>query len=272
MDIRRSHVIAFRRRSTGLAADGQNAAMSPADSADAPTSDEHRLFAFTLERIVFFSDAVFAIAITLLAIELRLPDLPAYQTDASFLAALADVLPALFAFVLSFTVIAAFWVGHYRTFRYVVDADGRLVAINFAFLFCIAILPFPTSIIARQGDLPSATIIYAAFGVATGALSTLLWIYPSQIANLALPTVTPSIARYVTYRAAVIPIVFALSIPVALVAPPLAWVMWFAAAPIQALVTRRYKVTSGSLGLRSQGSAALTAEQSAEDAPKVGGS
>ena len=193
--------------------------MSPADAADAPTSDEHRLFAFTLERIVFFSDAVFAIAITLLAIELRLPDLPAYQTDASFLAALADVLPALFAFVLSFTVIAAFWVGHYRTFRYVVDADGRLVAINFAFLFCIAILPFPTSIIARQGDLPSATIIYAAFGVATGALSTLLWVYPSQIANLALPTVTPSIARYVTYRAAVIPIVFALSIPVAIVGP-----------------------------------------------------
>ena len=94
------------------------------------------------------------------------------------------MLPALFAFVLSFTVIAAFWVGHYRTFRYVVDADGRLVAINFAFLFCIAILPFPTSIIARQGDLPSATIIYAAFGVATGALSTLLWVYPSQIAHL----------------------------------------------------------------------------------------
>ena len=52
---------------------------------------------------------------------------------------------------------------------------------------------------------------------------------------------TPSIARYVTYRAAVIPIVFALSIPVALVGPPLAWVMWFAAAPIQALVTRRVR-------------------------------
>ena len=177
------------------------------------------------------------------------------------------MLPALFAFVLSFTVIAAFWVGHYRTFRYVVDADGRLVAINFAFLFCIAILPFPTSIIARQGDLPSATIIYAAFGVATGALSTLLWIYPSQIANLALPTVTPSIARYVTYRAAVIPIVFALSIPVALVAPTLAWVMWFAAAPIQALVTRRYKLTQRFARPASRGSAALAAEQPAEDVP-----
>ncbi len=238
--------------------------MSSADQPDAPASDEHRLFAFTLERIVFFSDAVFAIAITLLAIELRAPDLPAGQTDATFLAALADVLPSLFAFVLSFTVIAAFWVGHYRTFRYVVDADGRLVAINFAFLFCIAILPFPTSIMARQGDLSSAAIIYAVFGVATGSLSTLLWVYPSRIAHLAAPTVTPSIARYITYRAAVIPIVFALSIPAALVNPTLAWAMWFAAAPIQAIVTRRYKLGAGAIGLRPSDSAALPAEDVAD--------
>ncbi len=213
---------------------------------------DHRLFAFTLERIVFFSDAVFAIAITLLAIEVRLPDLPPGQTDASFLQALATVGPSFFAFVLSFVVIASFWVGHYRTFRYVVDADGRLVAINFAFLFCIAILPFPTSIIANEGDLASAAIIYAIFGFATGALSTLLWVYPARIAHLTAPSVTPEIARYVTYRTSVIPVVFAISIPVALVAPPLAWVLWFSSAAIQALVTRRYR-TTGVIGLGARG-------------------
>jgi uncharacterized membrane protein len=212
-----------------------------------PLTDEHRLFAFTLERIVFFSDAVFAIAITLLAIELRLPDLPAGQTDASFLEALGALWPSLFAFIISFIVIAAFWLGHYRTFRYVVNADGRLVAINFAFLFCIAILPFPTSILARQGDLASAAVVYACFGVATGAISTLLWVYPARIAHLLAPTVTPAIARYVTYRAAVIPVVFAVSIPAALVAPALAWILWFLAAPIQGLVTRRFR-TGGTLG------------------------
>jgi uncharacterized membrane protein len=213
---------------------------------------DHRLFAFTLERIVFFSDAVFAIAITLLAIEVRLPDLPPGQTDASFLGALAAVGPSFFAFVLSFVVIASFWVGHYRTFRYVVDADGRLVAINFAFLFCIAILPFPTSIIAHEGNLASAAAIYAIFGFATGALSTVLWVYPARIAHLTAPSVTPEIARYVTYRAAVIPAVFAVSIPVALVAPPLAWLLWFSSAAIQAIVTRRYR-TTGVIGLGARG-------------------
>jgi uncharacterized membrane protein len=133
------------------------------------------VFAFTLERIAFFSDAVFAIAITLLAIELRFPDLPSEQTDASFLRALAALWPSLLAFCISFLVIAAFWVGHYRTFRYIEDVDDRLIAINLAFLFCIAILPFPTSIIARQGDLSSAAIVYAFFGLLTGSVSTLLW-------------------------------------------------------------------------------------------------
>ena len=213
-----------------------------------PAADEHRLFAFTLERIVFFSDAVIAIAITLLAIELRLPELPPGQTDASFLAALADDRSAIFAFVLSFTVIALFWLGHYRTFRYVIDADGRLVAINFAFLFCIAILPYPTSIIATQGDLPSATIVYALFAIATGVVSTLLWVYPTRIAHLASPDITPAVARYVTYRSAVIPVVFAISIPLALVTPYLAWLVWLTAAPMQGLVTRRFR-TRGQIGM-----------------------
>jgi len=225
-----------------------SAPLPPPPVAAAMTDDdEHRLFAFTLERIVFFSDAVFAIAITLLAIELRLPDLPAGQTDGSFLAALGDLSPSFLAFVISFVVIAAFWVGHYRTFRYIVDADGRLVAINFCLLFCIAILPFPTSIIASEGNLPSAAIIYGAFGLATGTFSTLLWVYPSRIAHLVSPAVTPVIARFVTYRAAVIPVVFAISIPVALVSPVLAWALWFLAAPLQALVTRRFR-TKGIVG------------------------
>jgi uncharacterized membrane protein len=215
-----------------------------------PSSDrsgDHRLFAFTIERIVFFSDAVFAIAITLLAIDLRLPELPPGQTDASLLEALGRLWPSLLAFCISFLAIAAFWVGHYRTFRVIVDADGRLIAINLAFLFSIAILPFPTSIIARQGDLASGAIVYAGFVVVTGALSTLLWVYPAQFAHLVMPTVTPEIARSVTYRAAVIPFVFALSIPAAFLTPALAWAIWLLAAPIQVLVTRRH--TLGTLGL-----------------------
>ncbi len=223
------------------------AATTPDPEAD-KLEQEHRLFAFTLERIVFFSDAVFAIAITLLAIDLRFPAVPSGQSDDAFLRTLATLGPSIFAFCISFVTIAAFWVGHYRTFRYIVDADGRLIALNLAFLFSVAILPFPTSIIAGQGNLPSAAVVYALFVVVTGALSTLLWVYPAQIAHLVSPNVTPAIARYVTARAVVIPIVFGLSIPAALVSPQGAWVIWALAAPIQSIVTHRHP-PGGSMGL-----------------------
>jgi TMEM175 potassium channel family protein len=162
----------------------------------------------------------------------------AHDADASFLAALGDVWPAFFAFTVSFFVIAAFWVGHYRTFRYVVAADGRLVAINFFFLFCIASLPFPTSTIATHGDLPIAVVIYGGWIMVTGLLSTLLWVYPSQFAHLVSPAVTPQIARWATYRAAVIPVTFAISMVAGLVAPAVAWARWILAAPIQVAATR----------------------------------
>jgi hypothetical protein len=108
-----------------------------------------------LERLVFFSDAVFAIAITLLALDLRLPDRTGGYTDATLLDALSGLMPSLFAFALSFVILATFWLGHFRTFRAVVRSDGWLVTINLVFLFFIALLPFPTSIVAAV-DLPCA--------------------------------------------------------------------------------------------------------------------
>jgi uncharacterized membrane protein len=83
-----------------------------------------------LDRLVFFSDAVFAIAITLLAIDIRLPDRAGGYTEATLQQALIDVLPGIFAFGVSFTVIALFWVGHYRTFRVTERVTPALAALN----------------------------------------------------------------------------------------------------------------------------------------------
>lgn len=193
-----------------------------------------------LERLVFFSDAVFAIAITLLALDLRLPDRTGGYTDATLLDALSGLMPSLFAFALSFVILATFWLGHFRTFRAVVRSDGWLVAINLVFLFFIALLPFPTSIVAREGNLPAAAITYAAFGAVAALVSSLLWIYPAQIARLVTPGITPEIARHVTYRTLVAPIVFALTIPLALVSPTGAEACWLLSFPLQALVSRRF--------------------------------
>ena len=197
-----------------------------------------------LERLVFFSDAVFAIAITLLALDVRLPVLPSPLTDDGVVEALRSVLPQVAAFAMSFIVIAAFWVGHFRTFRVIRGLDGRLILLNFAFLFFVVLLPFPTSVVAEAGDHAPAAILYATFGLAIGALSSLLWVYPVRVAGLADPAIGPALGRRITYRTLVIPAVFAVSIPVAVGYPYVAEILWVLAAPIQGLVSRRLTLSA----------------------------
>ncbi len=190
---------------------------------------------------MFFSDAVFAIAITLLAIDIRLPD-TRIESDEALRRALAELAPQIWAFALSFIVIAQFWIGHLRTFRRVERLDSRLLAINLLLLFFIALLPFPTSVVASEGDTPTGATLYATFVVLAGLLSTLLWVYPTRIAHLASADVSPDLARRIALRAVSVPVVFALSIPIALVETRLAWLVWFAAVPIQVVVSRWLKI------------------------------
>ena len=184
-----------------------------------------------------------AIAITLLVIDVRLPPLVGTVTDERLVAALGELGSQAFAFTISFLVIAAFWLGHYRTFRWVARLDGRLIALDFVFLFIVASLPFPTSVVASYGNLPAGTIFYAAWVAAGGLAASLLWIYPMRIAGLGVPSVTPDIARRVAWRTLVVPALFAASIPVAVVSPVAAEVMWILSLPLQRVVSARLRLS-----------------------------
>ena len=197
---------------------------------------------YSLDRLVFISDAVFAIAMTLLALDVRVPAGLALRTNDDLLTALGDLAPEVLAYVISFVVIGAFWLGHYRTFRVLTRSDGRLIWLNLAFLLCIALLPFPTSVVARAGGLSAAVILYASLAGATGLLSALIWVYAASMAGLARPTVTAELARHITYMALTVPILFLLSIPIALINPLVAELSWSLAAPLQLLVSRRFRL------------------------------
>lgn len=101
-----------------------------------------------LERLVFFSDAVFAIAITLLIIEIHVPRLPPESTSYDYLVALEHLLPSFFGFFVSFWVIAAFWAGHHRAFCLAAHYRDALLGPNLAFLCAIVFMPFATAFMA----------------------------------------------------------------------------------------------------------------------------
>lgn len=193
-----------------------------------------------IERLVFFSDAVIAIAITLLAIDIRIPEHLEPNTNASLLDALVDLVPAVYAYGLSFMAIAAFWIGHRRTFRVTMRTNNRLVALNLVFLAFVALVPFPTSVVARHGDLVAAAVFYALYLAATATLSTLLFVYPVRM-GITKSTITAGLARSITITAGVAPLLFLGSIPVALLfGPSLAEASWILVLPAQAFLSRHY--------------------------------
>ncbi len=98
-----------------------------------------------LERLIFFSDAVFAIAITLLIIEVHAPRLPFRSSDRDHLISLINLSPSFVAFFISFFVIGAFWAGHHRAFSLARHWSPRLIMPNTMMLAAIVFMPFATA-------------------------------------------------------------------------------------------------------------------------------
>jgi TMEM175 potassium channel family protein len=198
---------------------------------DAVEETEARASARTkrsFDRFVNFSDAVFAIAITLLALDIRLP-----QRDAGVLAPplgpqLQALQPNLFAFVLSFAVIGGYWIAHHRVFGMIDRHDGQLIGLNMLTLFCVVLLPFPTQVVADYGDTTLGVEIYAGAMVLTGMSILALSLYARRSRLVA----AEADIRKSIIRSSFTPSVFAASMIVAVWSPQVAMYMWILAAVI----------------------------------------
>jgi len=126
------------------------------------------------ERVLFFSDAVVAIAITLLALDLKL-NVPANQhiTFSDLIAPRATYL----AFILSFLNIAGYWRTHHDFFIYIKKMDQKLMLINTVWLFFIITLPFASSVVSLHFGDPAAIFLYCANIFAISVCQNFIWDY-----------------------------------------------------------------------------------------------
>ena len=115
-----------------------------------------------LDRLIFFSDAIFAIVMTLLVLEIRVPDVPSDVAAQEVPGLVFELWPKLLSYVLSFLVIGLYWIGHHQTFRYVRSYDRTLLWLNLVFLLSISFIPFPTDLLGEYGELRFSVIFYAA--------------------------------------------------------------------------------------------------------------
>ena len=115
---------------------------------------------FQLERVILFSDAVFAIAIPLLVLEVKLPSSNLPVTAAVFDENLLEVVPRLIGFLISFFLIGFYWITHHRIFANVIRYDKTLLRLNLLLLLFIVLLPFSTSLLAEYNYLARPYAVY----------------------------------------------------------------------------------------------------------------
>jgi uncharacterized membrane protein len=113
-------------------------------------------------RIETFSDAVIAIIVTLLVLDLKVPELVATVGNAGVIKALLNLAPQFASFVISFFVICIFWVNHHQFFHGIRRADRKLLWLNNLLLFWLCFIPFPTALLGRYPTNTVAVMLYGA--------------------------------------------------------------------------------------------------------------
>ena len=170
---------------------------------------------FQLDRIALFSDAVFAIAITLLVIDLKVPSLPYDKlvfTD-EFRKSMIEMIPEFIGFLMSFLVIGSFWRAHHTIFGFVIDYSRKFLSINTFFLLTIVLMPFRTAFMSRYLYIQPFEI-YVGNVCASGILEFSLWRYIVNPKNKIHSTIPKGLVMYKSVAPLAVVIWFMASLPV----------------------------------------------------------
>ena len=180
---------------------------------------------FQVERMIFFSDAVFAIAITILVIELKVPLVPDNATETDFLKEFAKQLPQISGLFLSFFLIGVYWTAHHNLFGFVINYTKKLLWLNLIFLFTIVIMPFSTAIYSEysftEGHLKliSPYAIYVFNICFTGIMNFVLINYVTDPKNKISEFIPVNYAKFGKIRSLIIPSIFLISLLVCFIQP-----------------------------------------------------
>jgi uncharacterized membrane protein len=195
-----------------------------------------------LDRIVNFSDAVFAIAITLLVLDIRVPEIPDDLVAEELPAQLVALWPKYFGYVLSFVGIISFWNIHHTIFSTIRGYDRVLILLNSLFLMFVAVVPFPTALLSEYGNHQLPVAIYAATLAVGRLLLTAIYWYATSEGRLVDPGLNPRVVRFFLIRGLTVPVIFLLTIGVSFLSVSAAIYSWLVLILVDAVILRRRRV------------------------------
>ena len=194
-------------------------------------------------RLEAFSDGVFAIAITLLVIEIKVPEDTAHLAEQ-----LRHLWPSYLGYVISFLVIGLIWANHHAMFDHIASADRMLLFLNTLLLLLVALIPFTAGVLAsalrnHEGER-TAVVLYGAVLVAGGLPFNAIWEYARRGHRLLGDTITPAQAREISRRFLVGPLLYGAGTVLGAILPLLGIVAFALLIPFYWLPPQRARRTA----------------------------
>lgn len=177
-----------------------------------------------MNRLHALTDGVYAIAMTLLVLELHVPDA---RSSAELVAGLISIAPNLFSFALGFAVLGTYWVGSAINLSHLARVNRAALFLNVLQLFFIALLPFSTALLGRYPDEAAAVIVYALHLEALGLAQYAHWIYVLRHPELVQAPIDARTNRATTLRILIGPAAWAVAMLLALVSARLAYALFY---------------------------------------------
>jgi uncharacterized membrane protein len=193
------------------------------------------------EHVVSFGDAIFAFAITLMTLSIDIPDLPPNLTESQLLSRLYDMYPQVESYIISFAVIAMFWISYHQVFNFIRESHISMVYLNLLFLLLITFLSITTSLVINYGSYQIPYVIYSVLVIMTSSLLALIWWHATKDYRLVDKNIHPLFVRGVMANLLLIPFVFAISILVSFFDLNIAQYFWLIIAPLNIAVKRKYR-------------------------------
>ncbi len=194
------------------------------------------------DRVVFFSDAVFAIALTLAAVEIGLPEVEGDRTSPSAMwEAVTGKWPALLAYLVAFAWVAVYWRANHRFTQTLRGMDSRYVLATLFYLALIALLPVPASMLGDYWRNPLAVALFAVYASAVSGMEVVLFVVAWK-GGLFVAQPSREFARMQILGSLSPLLVFLSSIPLAFVSTWLALAWWFAGSALAGVLLNRRHV------------------------------
>jgi TMEM175 potassium channel family protein len=190
-------------------------------------------------RVLAFSDALFAIAMTLLVVGIAVPTGAADSDSVHDLAdALNDLTPNFVSFFISFAVIGRYWAAHHHFCSLLARIDNGLIGINLLYLAFVAFLPFPTALMGENFENPLSVAIYAVIVAFVSGLEVVLF-RQAHRHGLLRKSMPEDVFRWGVLQSTLPVVFFLLSVPVAFASTTVAVCMWFLGIPFGILANSR---------------------------------